>query len=463
MQAAPLGQSSASSPHARAWTTPGRSLPIGLVVSLLAHWVIVRSVPEHHALRDGAQSFEQPVTIEPAAPGEVSGPASGLPRDRDVVVPGGSEARDNVDALRRGGGGEATGAVEVAFLVTESAPITLVDAPLNAADRSQLQRIDTAADRASWDDRRATPHPEDDPFLASGAGEHRERRDPSSLDAREGARVAPRATVSGDLALGRGRGEGRGAHDGPLPSRDTTGAPAPSPTPAELARGGARGTSLGAAQASPGRGIVAGQGAQATERARVATGRPSVDLGPAATVAEREGRVRDDTDAELLAAQLFESRADASRRAGARDGDGRGGTVGAAGEGSGEARGVGGHAAPYGPGQGAFAALDTSDARYRTWLLAQRRRIEERLVFPRPRQLARDQGTSVVRVVIRRDGSSASAPRVIRSSGFEDLDGAALAAVRDSLPFGPIPLDLAVGHREITVTLPIEFANPMVD
>jgi TonB family protein len=68
-----------------------------------------------------------------------------------------------------------------------------------------------------------------------------------------------------------------------------------------------------------------------------------------------------------------------------------------------------------------------------------------------------------VRVVIRRDGSTVSAPRVIRSSGFDDLDSAALLAVRGSLPFTPIPSDLAVGQREISVTLPIEFANPMVD
>jgi TonB family protein len=356
-----------------------------------------------------------------------------------------------------------TGAYEVAFLVTESAPITLVDAPLNAAERSQIQRIDTASDRASWDDRRATPHPDDDPFLASGAGEHRERRELSVDDAREGARIAPQASVAGDRALGRGQGGGHGALEGTSTTHEASLAPSAETGATIASRGGSLGTAEGAERASPGRGIIGGEGSRATERARVATGRPSVDLGPAATVAEREGPVRDDADAELLAAQLFESRADASRRAGAREGAGRGGTPGAPGEGSGDGHGIGGSAAPYGPGNGAFAALDTSDSRYRTWLLAQRRRIEERLVFPRPRQLARDQGTSVVRVVIRRDGSTVSAPRVIRSSGFDDLDSAALLAVRGSLPFTPIPSDLAVGQREISVTLPIEFANPMVD
>jgi len=228
------------------------------------------------------------------------------------------------------------------------------------------------------------------------------------------------------------------------------------------ASGGSRGAAAGAERASPGRGILGGTGRPETTRASVATGRPAVDLGPAATLASDTGRVRDDVSAELLAANLFESRADASRRAGASDGPGRGGAPGGLGEGTGATAGVGGTAAPFGPGQGAFAALDTSEGRYRTWLLSQRRRIEERLVFPRPRQLARDQGTSVVRLTIRRDGSLASAPRVIRSSGFADLDGAALAAVRESLPFSPVPADLAVGHEQVVITLPIEFSNPMV-
>ena len=427
---------------------------------MLTHWLIVRAVPRHLGLPtpDAHAAIDRSL---PLAPGEEPGEVGGLRRDHAALTPGGSTSRANVDALRVGGGGEQTGAYEVLLLVTDSAPITLVDAPLNASDRSQVQRIDTATDRASWDSRRATPHPDDDAFLASGSGDHRERRPLATEDAQEGARLAPSATVAGDRELGEGESGGHGSSEG-------RGAEVPHGALAEgsiaiPARGGSRGRVEGAERASPGVGIVSGRGRAETARADVASGRPSVDLGPAATVAEHEGRVRDDTDAELLAAQLFESRADASRRAGAHEGAGRGGTAGTPGEGSGGARGVGGSASPYGPGTGAFAALDTSDGRYRTWLLAQRRRIEEHLVFPRPRQLARDQGTSVVRLVVRRDGSIATAPRVIRSSGFDDLDDAALLAVRSSLPFAPIPTDLAVGQSQVTVTLPIEFANPMVN
>ena len=434
------------------WASQGRSFAVGLAVSIAAHWIAARAVPVPRS--ETRRAIPRVAPAVSVTPGSERGPDRGLPREADVVTPGGSEARENVDSFRRGGGGDETGAYEVLFLVTESAPITLVDAPLNAEDRSQVQRLDTASDRASWDDRRATPHPDDAPFLASSTGEHRERRAPALVDARSGAREAPRASLAGDRSLGEGSSAGETANAAdvrPLDEGSGTGESA------------SRGTTLGAERASPGRGIVAGRGQRSDERARVATGRPSLDPGPVATVAEREGRVRDDTDAELLAAQLFESRADASRRAGEREGPGRGGAPGAPGEGSGGGRGAGGAAAPYGPGRGAFSALDTSDSRYRTWLLAQRRRIESRLAFPRSRQLARDQGTSVVRVVVRRDGTAADAPHVIRSSGFDDLDSAALLAVRSSLPFGPIPADLAAGQPEITVTLPIEFANPMVD
>jgi protein TonB len=65
-------------------------------------------------------------------------------------------------------------------------------------------------------------------------------------------------------------------------------------------------------------------------------------------------------------------------------------------------------------------------------------------------------------LTVRRDGSIGEAPRVIRSSGFDDLDAAALRAVERSLPFAPIPADLAPGRPALVVTLPIEFSNPMV-
>jgi protein TonB len=427
---------------------------VGFAASLAAHWIAARALPAP-AARPTPREATSSATYE--APGATPttlaaavGWRGGPPTARAPALAGGSTSRVNVDAERDGRGGEASGAYEVILLVSREAPLTLVDAPLVAADRSQIQRIDTGDARASWEDRRATPNPRDEVFLASGTGPHRERRPAATADAREGARTAPVASVEG--------AERTGASSRATSSGGVTGG---AEAERELPSSAAAARAIGAERASPGSGILRGEGVRPSVAAAVATGRPSVDRGPAATLAERRARPSDDVDAELLAASLFESQVDASRRAGARPGEGAGGQPWAgAGAGSGDAR--GGVARPYGPGAGGFDALDTSDPRYRRWLLELRRRIEARLEFPRARQLARDQGTSVVRLTVRRDGSIGEAPRVIRSSGFDDLDAAALRAVERSLPFAPIPADLAPGRPALVVTLPIEFSNPMV-
>lgn len=219
----------------------------------------------------------------------------------------------------------------------------------------------------------------------------------------------------------------------------------------------------GARDDSPGRGIADGRGTRASEAARVASGRPPVDPGPAATPAEHvDPRIRDDEDAELLAAQLVQSLVEATERRGRREGAGRGGTGAGGAPGSGGGRGEGGRASAFGPGAGEFASLDTSDGRYVRWLLDQRRRVADRLAFPRERMLAMDQGTTVCRVKVRRDGSFEAAPELVRSSGFGDLDSAALAAIRRAAPFQPLPAELAPGVGVLEVTMPVRFHNPMV-
>jgi outer membrane biosynthesis protein TonB len=48
--------------------------------------------------------------------------------------------------------------------------------------------------------------------------------------------------------------------------------------------------------------------------------------------------------------------------------------------------------------------------------------------------LAMDQGTSIYVLVFNRDGSLAGHPRLVRSSGFDDLDDAALTALTSAVP-----------------------------
>jgi TonB family protein len=187
-----------------------------------------------------------------------------------------------------------------------------------------------------------------------------------------------------------------------------------------------------------------------------------VDHGPAATPAQEQGRVRDDTNAELLAANMVQSWVESTRRRGPRTGPGRGGSRGKGRPGSGQDRGTGGHASAHRPGDGDYPALDTSDSRYRKWYLDQRESIERALEFPKERALAMDQGTSVYRLIVRQNGTLQRKPELLRSSGFEDFDDAARAAIRNVAPFDPWPRALAPGHEAIRVTLGVEFANPMV-
>lgn len=428
----------------RSPVSPSESAAAFALLSLVVHGTLVLLVPDAHSLTRELESFE--VTLGPAPGGALAEGATNVP---EVVhtgppapaLPGGAEASHNVDAARTGAGGERTGAIDVVFLLPEDAPVTQTDAPMNAAELSQTSRIETGDERVTFEDRRATPNPDDDAFVASGPGEHAERRPVSALDPAPGARRAPEPGTAGETR--------------PLVDASVG-------ATAERSVASTEG-SAGAARSSPGVGILGGAGRRSDDAARVATGRPSVDLGTASTTADERGRTRDDTDSELLAAHGLESLAETTRRAGTEAGDGAGGladprgapgTSGASGE-------RGGRALALGPGDGEFDALDTSDARYRRWMLDQRRRIEDVLDFPRARMLSMDQGTAVLRVVVRRDGSIVGTPRVVRTSGFSDLDAAALAALTDVLPFSPWPDDLWPERERATISVPIAFSNPM--
>lgn len=449
----------------------GRALLAGALASMAIHLsAVLWLLPGEPAPR--AAPYQVPLEA-------LSGPPSGgadargrAPAGAERPIPGGSTSAQNIDARDRGQGGEATGARDAILLMQRDEGVILFDSPLNNLAAAQSQRIRTARDRATLERRRATPNPSDAPFLASGPGTHRERRPVSTIDAARGARRAPEASLEGHAASGaqdregssRGVGEReasspganspgvgeRGAHDDRLDD------------PGTRADGSAYRNPPGA-EASPGVGILDGRGPRPSEAARVAHDRPPVDEGPAATQAEAvDPRVRDRDDAELLARSMMQSWVESTRRSAPQGGEGSGGVGGGGAPGSGGGTEEGGRAARYGPGDGRFDALDTGDARYRRWFLASSRRVQDALRFPRERALAMDQGTSVYSVRVRRDGTLASAPRLVRSSGFDDLDQAALAAIRAATPFAPLPGDLAPELSSLSIRLPIEFSNPMV-
>lgn len=458
----------------------GRAAAIGVLLSLALHLVlalVLWRLPSG-AARD-ARTSAASIAFEVLAPraGEREPDPSGrgvAARDRGApapLEPGGRHSAQNIDAERPGAGGDAIGAMDVVLLAVRDEAITLQDSPMNTLAVWQTQRIRTAPDRASAEDRRATPSPLDVPFLASGTGPHPERRPVASTDPLAGARIAPPAASLGTSSSTAAELRARAGANGPATPRvDARGALAitaggtAAPTPAT----GDATMTVAAAQrgtdaSSPGRGIQQGAGARESESARVAYGRPPVDQGPAATTTvARDARVRDDRDSELLAASMLQSMVESSARRGRATGAGVGGVGGGGAPGVGGSEGAGGLAAPHGPGRGAFDSLDTSDGRYRRWFLDQRARVDRALRFPHDLALSMDQGTSVYRVVVRRDGTLAHAPSLVRSSGFDEFDRAARLAIDLAAPFPPLPADLAPGLAEIRVTLPVEFSNPMV-
>lgn len=350
-----------------------------------------------------------------------------LPQPTPAGTPRSQSALDRDAPAGRGGDGAAQGQFIVLFSFVSD--VTLQDTDLNNLASTQTQRIHSAATRATQELRRATPHPAAAVYLASGQQGHPERRPTAKLDAQAGAqRTLQRAT--GHAAQG-----------------------------SELPRS-ARNSAHEDAQ----RGIRAGQGARASLNARVAYARPNVDRGPAATLAEQhDPKVRDNVDAELLAAALERSIVDASHQRATRTAAGQGGADAPTERGyTQHGAHLGARARPYSPGFGNAGALDTGDHRYIRWFTEQKARVQAQLVFPHARALAKDQGVTIYRVVVRANGQLASSPHLVRSSGFADFDAAAAHAIRQALPFHPLPAQLLASASELTVLIPVAFANPMV-
>jgi TonB family protein len=363
------------------------------------------------------------------------------------TLAGGPQTSSALDLDQQAGrGGERAAAQPASLLFSFASPLTLQDTELNNLARSQTQRIETSRTRATQEERRATPHAAAAAFLASGAGGHRERRAVAREDARDGARRASGGETSArELALAtRAAGSEPQRDQAQLTSERTPAAQATS-----------------AAQVA--RGILNGRGEQARRAARVAHARPNVDPGPAATPAQLlDPRVRDNADAELLAAALQRSIVDSSTQRAEQRGPGAGGVDDPNGGLSPSGLGRGARALPYLPGLGDASALDTRDARYLRWFVEQKERVQNEVSFPKARALSKDQGVSIYRVVVRRDGKLAGAPYLVRSSGYPDFDQAAVVAIRRASPFSPLPERLLPDADDLTLLIPVAFSNPMV-
>lgn len=402
---------------------------VGITVSVALHVAVMlwlpraRDVSVAGAIAPNAERDQPPlpttvlgtaITLEVVSPP----PLVGAPRSQGAVDSGGNRA-----------GGDRR-SEERTWLLDQSHALTLDDSARNTDHAAQTQRIDTAVDRASEENRRATLHPDDQTFLASGSGWVRQRAD---VGPRESA--AGRDTAVATLhALGSGPNQAEG-------TRKVTSVAAGTSTP----------------QPDASRGRARTHGELQTQAVPIVHARPDVDRGAPATLANTTGRTRDNRDADLRAAQLMQSFVQAGAAGDVR-------AVGRGGQDLGDQPGAGERSTP---GSRAHAFGDGGEGepggeRYIRWYAEQRKRIARALVFPRDRQLSLDQGTTLLRLWIGRNGGLLEPPAVMRSSGFGDLDQAALTAVLRSVPFSPLPDDIAPDSERIRLTVPIEFWNPTV-
>jgi hypothetical protein len=364
---------------------------------------------------------------------------SDLTADPEGVTPtpAGGTTIARVDDGRDGHGGTGRTPTPAVHLSDTAEDARFSPDLLSHLDRNQQQRLRTARDRASWEDRRSTTHPMELTFLASGHGDLAERRVPSESNPSRGALSAQRASVAG------------GALGTPSDSRGEDGPPA----------GAAR---VGTRDESPGVGInQANGGVDHRSSASVASARPDVTLGPVSVPAQAHTRPRDDIDSDQEVATTVRSLVHAST-AGGLIGEGSGGGGGGGAPGAGGVDGPGSHPRPLGPGEGDWFELNTADPRLMAYFRAIHAKIDPLWAnaFPRSALIDLKQGTVILEFVISQDGSAKVVWPPVRPSGIDEFDRNCADALRRAGPFDPIPR--ALGRTNLRVRAPFVAMNPIV-
>ena len=357
----------------------------------------------------------------------------------EAPVPAGGDTTPRLDTKTAGHGGDTTAKVAATHLADKDEAMHLSPDLLSRLDRDQEARLRSSHERRAWEDRRATTHPMELTFLASGDLERMERRTPSPFDPSRGALASPAAAVRGGDIGEANNGEG---------------------TDAERHRLGA--ARLGSVGSAPGVGVKDGRpGDDHGSGARVAHARPDVTQGPVTVPALLKGRPNDDTDSEQEVATTLRSLVHASA-AGGILGDGKGGTGGGGAAGAGGGTGDGSHPRPLGVGDGAWFDLETSDPRLIPYFRSLHKKIDPLWAnaFPRSAILDLKQGTVILEFTISADGSVSVSWPPVRPSGIDEFDRNCADALRRASPVPPIPKEL--GRTTLHIRAPFIASNPIV-
>jgi TonB family protein len=366
---------------------------------------------------DGAPEPPTTAVIPPAEPG------------------GGGDRVPRPDMVRPGRGGTVDASEPAANLADSNDGLTLDRDPLNRFDRSQVQRLRTATNRQSWDDRRATPNAMEMSFLASGTdGHHERRRPPARHDPSRGLLTHEQPTIAGGR-LG--------------PEEFGSGSP-------EDPRAG--GAVMGSDRDRSGPGLATSRpGIDHRASASVALARPWVPAARPAVPAVERDRPNDTIDSAQEVAQRVASLIHAST-AGGHVGAGPGGTAGGATPGSSGLTGLGSRSRSngYGPGPRRDDMPDPRLVGYARNLLS---RVRWDRAFPEWAISQGRGGIAIIGVTVLPDGRVAKI-RIVRPSGVVEFDRNLIAAIERAAPFDPIPHSL--NTTELPVHLRFDALNPAV-
>jgi TonB family protein len=355
-----------------------------------------------------------------------------------VAYPTGSEPIPRPDTADPGRGGTDEASAAAINLAARADRIALDKDPQSRLDRSQVQRLRSARERASLDDRRATLQPMEVTFLASGDGTTQSRRPLGEDDPARGKQQAAPAAVLGAKPGATSIPPGEGA-----PPRDE----------------GAR--DEGVDHTSPGVGLIGARaGTEHHLSADAAFARPWITEGRPAVPADAKDTTRDTVDSTQEVASIDQALLLASTPGGAR-GNGLGGQRGPLPPAAGGQVGVGTTTLVLGQGTGQLVDLDGNDPRLSDY----RRRIMAKIhplwkdAFPHQAALEGRQGRTILTLSIAPDGTL-TAVSVNRPSGVPAFDENVKRAVQKAAPFPPIPKELSAHSMRWSISF--DARNPAV-
>jgi TonB family protein len=423
---------------ASGWTWAA-SLAVHAALVALSGWFAFRSM--HHPVPPSpatpAPEVVVPIDLPAFADGTLIADRPPDPIGSPPLRSGGDTVA-RLDTGARGRGGEETVDRPAIHMSDCDEDLRLSTDLLSRLDRDQTQRVRSSTTRGSWEDRRATTHPAELTFVASGDGDRIERRPQSPADPSRGALWARAPSVQGgDVGT-------------------------PDPVGDEGTRSSVGGVRSGSLLDEPGRGARDRRsGVDHRGSAAIAYVRPDVARGPISVQAAERSRIRDDVDAEQEVATVLRSLVHGST-AGGLPGRDRGGSSGGGDPGAGGDRGPGSHPDPLGDGSSDWFDINTSDPR----LVPYFRRLQARIeplwanAFPRSAMLDLKQGTVILDFTIAEDGTAKVAWPPVRPSGIEEFDRNCADAIRKAGPFEPIPKEL--GRSSLHVRAPFAATSPIV-